>query len=145
MTNLDSSIASRVKLQPHDFFTPQPRDTALSADVFLLRKILHDWPFQEARQILNHLASAMKSGAKVVVMDVVLPRPEERVGKFAEANLRVRDLIMAQHFNSGERDVEDWMNLIDTVSPRLMLISIERPKGSTMSVLVLEKVEDHEK
>ena len=110
LTNLDSSIASRVKLQPHDFFIPQPRDTALSADMFLFRKLLHDWPFQDALQILNHLASAMKSGAQVVIMAVVLPRPEERVGKFEEASLRgVRDLTLAQFFNAGEREMEDWM------------------------------------
>ena len=144
LTTLDESIGSRVKLQPHDFFTPQPRDTGPSADAFLLRKVLHDWPFREALQILNHVAGAMKSGAQVVILDTILPRPEDRVGRFSEAKLRIRDLTMAQTFNSGVREMEDWMNLIDSVSPKLTLVGIERPKGSTMSVLVLERVEDHE-
>ena len=87
----------------------------------------------------------MKSGAQVVIMAVVLPRPGEPVGKLEEAVIRAdRDLALSQFLNAGEREMEDWMNLIDSVSPKLSLVGLERPKGSTMSVLVLERVEEHE-
>ena len=145
LATLHSSIGSRIKLQSHDFFTPQPRDTGPSADAFLLRRILHDWPFQEALQILNHIARAMKSDAQVVILDTILPRPEDRMGKFWEAKFRVRDLTMAQIFNSGVREMGDWIEVINAVSPKLKLVGVDRPKGSTWSVLVLERVEDYEK
>ena len=109
------------------------------ADVFFLRKILHDWPFNEARQILGHLAMVMRPTARVVVMDVILPVPAKGLGGFPEARIRVRDLTMAQTFNGGEREMEDWVKLIDEVRPNLRLVKVEQPKGSAMALLVLER------
>ena len=133
------SVSSRVIFPPHYFFTPQPPNTA---DVFFLRKILHDWPLTEAQQILGHIAAAMKPGALVVVMDTILPPPEKGPGGFVEAELRVRDLTMAQSFNGGEREMEDWVELIGGVRPRLRLRTWEQPKGSVMAMLVLERSKD---
>jgi 6-hydroxytryprostatin B O-methyltransferase len=137
-SQLPDAIASRLRFQPHDFFTPQPPPHS-TADVFFLRKILHDWPASEARQILGHVAAAMKPGARAVVMDTVLPPPGKGPGGLAEAGLRVRDLTMAQSFNGGEREMEDWVRLVEGVRPGLGLVRWEQPKGSAMAMLVLER------
>lgn len=66
----------------HDFFTPQP---VKYADVYLLRFILHDYPDRYAVKILENLVPALKDGARLIVMDGVLPEPntlpksEERI------------------------------------------------------------------
>ena len=133
---LPDSIVSRLTFQPHDFLTPQPLNTA---DVFFLRKILHNWSSSEAQQILGHISAAMKPGALVVVMDTVLPPPGKGLGGLVEAGLRVRDLTMAQMLNGAEREMEDWVSLIEGVRPGLGLVKWKQPKGSVMSILVLER------
>jgi len=59
-----------VKFMVHDFFKEQPvRD----ADVYLLRWILHNWRDKHCIQILRALIPALKTGARVLVMDFVMP------------------------------------------------------------------------
>ena len=110
LSDLPESVVSRVTFQPQDFFTPQ---LSQSTDVFFLRKILHDWPLSEARQILGHIAAAMKPAALVVVMELILPMTGTGRESFSEARLRDRDLTMAQKFNASEREMEDWIELIE--------------------------------
>lgn len=65
-------LAHPVKFMTHDFFTEQP---VHGADVYFLRWVLHDWSDKYSLKILRNLVPALKPGAKVVVMDAVLPKP----------------------------------------------------------------------
>ena len=136
---LPPSIASRITFQPHDFFESQPHSISAPADAFFLRKILHDWPLQEAQQILGHVSAALGPGAVVVVMDTVLPPPGDGTASLVEARLRARNLTMMQAFNSGEREMREWLELLEGVRPRLRLVEYTQPTGSFMAVLTLER------
>ena len=63
----------------HDFFTAQPRH---SADVFILRAILHDWSDAYALKILKHLRIAAKPETRLVILEQLIlyacaqPTPE---------------------------------------------------------------------
>ena len=60
----------QVTIQAHDFFTPQP---VKDADIFLLRRLLHDWPNPKAIEILKQLREVAVSGrTRVVVIDAVI-------------------------------------------------------------------------
>lgn len=52
-----------------DFFTPQP----VTADVYYLRWILHNWPDKYCVEILRNLRPALKPGAMIVIHEQVLP------------------------------------------------------------------------
>ncbi|KAJ7593960.1 S-adenosyl-L-methionine-dependent methyltransferase [Mycena floridula] len=56
----------QVKLQVHDFFSPQP---VKNAAVYFLRYIIHDWSDKEAKQILSQLRAAAGPTSKLVVFD----------------------------------------------------------------------------
>ena len=79
-----ATLKDRFEFVAHDFFTDQP----VSADVYLLRWILHDWSDKYSVRILKSLVPAMKHGAKVVVVEVCLPEPgtlslsEERQARY---------------------------------------------------------------
>ncbi|KAI7972817.1 hypothetical protein EIK77_003963 [Talaromyces pinophilus] len=136
LRDIDPSIASRISLKAHDFMQPQPPEISHLADVYLLRKILHDWPTATAHKILQNLVSSMKPGARIVVMDTILPLP----GTFPtpqEAALRVRDLIMAQNFNSNERERDDWIELFGSTTPPLRLNNEWQSMKSVMAVMEL--------
>ena len=119
--------------------------------------ILHDWPFADAVSILRHLAPCLtpapasranaKAGGRILIMDTVLPRPGS-VGVRVEAALRARDLSMLQTFNSGERDMEDWVRLIEEVGKGgcgvgLRLRDVVQPVGSSMAVLEIERDDEN--
>ena len=127
-----SDIMSRLTFQGHDFTKPQP---VQGAEVYLLRMILHDWPDIEAAAILRSIVAAMnKTKSRLLIMDTVLPKPGS-VPVSVERIMRVRDLTMLQAFNSKERDLEDWQNLLSLVGPELQLVNVNQPFGSAMSVL----------
>jgi 6-hydroxytryprostatin B O-methyltransferase len=74
-------------------------------------------------------------------MDTVLPVPSDNEDLNVEAMLRVRDLTMLETFNSRERELGDWIELLDALGkggngePRLELKGIRKPFGSMMSIL----------
>jgi 6-hydroxytryprostatin B O-methyltransferase len=130
---LKPDLASRVTFQGHDFFQPQP---VIGADIYLLRMILHDWAIPEAVRILQQLVPAMRRGSRIVIMDSVLPRPGS-IPSTKERLLRVRDLTMLQVFNSCERDLDDWTQLLSLADKRLRLTHVAQPRGSVMSLLTV--------
>lgn len=81
--SLPDTLKSRITFEEHDFFAPQP----LSADIYLLRFILHDHPDSVAVNIVKSLVPAMRNGSRLLINDGVLPEPntlpkgEERIAR----------------------------------------------------------------
>ncbi|KAF7563540.1 hypothetical protein G7046_g599 [Stylonectria norvegica] len=96
-------LTSRVTLTTHDFFKPQ----TVVADAYLFRHIFHAFSDRYAIQILKALIPALRSGARVIINDMVLPEPGS-VSAFEEKGVRTIDVLMQTVCNSRERDVEDW-------------------------------------
>ncbi|KAL1953850.1 hypothetical protein VTO42DRAFT_2110 [Malbranchea cinnamomea] len=128
---LGVSVTSRISFVGHNFFEPQPFH---GADVYLLRMILHDWPKRDAVTILRNLVPALKSSSRIIIMDTVLPRPGS-IPSAQERLLRARDMTMLEAFNSLERDLDDWKDLLACADSRLRLENVVQPVGSVMSVL----------
>ncbi|CAI7642017.1 unnamed protein product [Penicillium viridicatum] len=126
-------LSTRISYKAHSFFDPQPVN---DADVYLLRMILHDWAFDDSVRILIRLVAALKPGARIIIMDTVLPGPGS-IPASKERLLRVRDLTMMQVFNSQERHLEDWLEIFTKVDQRLKVQKIEQPAGSVLSLVVL--------
>ena len=127
---LSADIKDRVSFQAHDFFTPQP----VTAAVYLLRFILHDYSDLYATRILKCLVPAMKPGSRLIVVDGVLP-PPNTMPSSEERLIRIMDLEMMTTFNAKEREIEDWTSLFAQADPRLKLHNVIRPPGSVNSIL----------
>ena len=131
---LPEPLSSRITFRGHDFFTPQVVE---DASVYLLRMILHDWPDAEAKKILQNHVEVLRKGARLIIMDTVLPTPGS-VPNHEESLLRYRDLTMMQMFNSKERELSDWVALLDGLYVdgwKLFLIDLVKIFGSVMSVM----------
>lgn len=61
--------SERLSLVAGDFF----RDALPSCDLYLLMDILHDWPDAECEVILKAVRKAAPSGAKLLVIELVVP------------------------------------------------------------------------
>ncbi|MCF6149981.1 MAG: methyltransferase [Candidatus Kuenenia sp.] len=68
-----SNQANRLHVVGGDFFSAVPG----GADVYLLRHVIHDWLDEDAVSILRNCRDAMSPGAKVLVVEMVLPSENE--------------------------------------------------------------------
>ena len=64
-----AGVADRVTTVGQSFFDPLPA----SADLYLLKSVLSDWPDREALAILRRCAEAARPAGRVVVLNGVLP------------------------------------------------------------------------
>ncbi|PFH55089.1 hypothetical protein XA68_10775 [Ophiocordyceps unilateralis] len=132
-------IRDRISFMGHDFFTAQP-DMDMTPDVYLLRLIIHDWPREKARIILSHLAAGLKTkakpGGRIVIMETVLPPPAV-IPLLREARLRSRDLTMMENFNSGERELDEWKQLLASTHPKLQILHRTQPPESLLDLMVV--------
>ncbi|KAK0387710.1 hypothetical protein NLU13_3955 [Sarocladium strictum] len=123
--NVPSALSSRVTFTAHSFFEPQP----VSADIYMLKLILHDWPDKESVQILKGLTTSMKPGARVLFIDYVgkqggeegtadLPRSIAQMGTST-------DLRMMALFATRERPASAWKELFKRADERYELVRVE--------------------
>jgi hypothetical protein len=64
-----AGVAGRAMAVGQSFFDPLPA----GADLYLLRKVLNDWPDREATAILSRCAEAARPHGRVVVLSGVAP------------------------------------------------------------------------
>jgi 2,7-dihydroxy-5-methyl-1-naphthoate 7-O-methyltransferase len=64
-----AGVADRITTVAQSFFDPLPA----GADLYLLKKVLNDWPDREATAILSRCAEAARPGGCVVVLGGVVP------------------------------------------------------------------------
>jgi len=156
--NAGASVQGRVTFQSHDFFTPQPVTppqpsqpftTAMNSQaehreggvkVFLLSRILHDWPDAECLLILWHLVTIMKASptkaVKILLMERVLPNHPGEIPLHEEAQIRALDLLMFTTFGAAcERSRGEWQALLKRADERLVLQKVTRLEGSELSIL----------
>jgi hypothetical protein len=65
----DSGVADRVTISAQSFFGPLPA----GADLYLLKKVLNDWPDEPTVAILRRCAEAASGGGRIVVLGGVSP------------------------------------------------------------------------
>ncbi|KAL4860742.1 hypothetical protein BDV12DRAFT_204734 [Aspergillus spectabilis] len=121
---------SEVEFQPHDFFTPQP----ITADIYLFRWVLHDWPDEYVIQILRQLIPALKPGAKVVVNESLCP-DSGSLPVAMERYIRYMDLMMLAINKSRLRDEGEWRGLFEMADGRFDGVRCWVTEGSALAVI----------
>jgi hypothetical protein len=66
---LESALAGRCEVIGGSFFESAPS----GCDIYLLKQVLHNWDDECARNILRHIAREMTQGAKLLVIEQVIP------------------------------------------------------------------------
>jgi hypothetical protein len=69
-----ADVADRVEVVGQSFFDPLPA----GADVYVLKKVLDDWPDEETVAILRRCSEAAPAGGRVVVLGGVSPEEAAR-------------------------------------------------------------------
>jgi methylase of polypeptide subunit release factors len=119
-------VETRCVLQPGSFFDEVPP----SGDVYLLKSVLHDWDDEPAVRLLQRCAAALHPGAKLVVLERLLP---ERLSAAIEHRAVVRsDLNMLVALAGRERRLADYRALFERAG--LVLLAV-RPLAVGFSAM----------
>ena len=122
--------AERITFQTHDFFHVQ--ETV--ADAYLLRQILHDWPDEDAERIVKNLVPALRPGARILVMDIIVPEPGV-TSPYMEKYLRTYDVSMFSMFSGKERTLSQLRGIVERCDVRLHFEGMTCPAGSAATLL----------
>jgi O-methyltransferase domain len=118
-----ASGSAHYELVAGDFFEGVPQ----GADVYLLKKVLHNWKDQQCVQILTNCRRAMHSSAVVLVCEQVVP-DDPNQGAFAKG----LDLLMGLEQQGEERTREEFRALYEASGFRLERVI---PTASPHSIL----------
>jgi hypothetical protein len=126
-----SSVSSRVSFHVHDFWMPQ---SIRGAEVYLFRTIMHDYSDEYAVKILRATVPAMKPGARIIVIDTVVP-PRDTVPNSVYRVVLGLDMQMMVCMNSLERTAEEWEALFQKADERLVLRNVNQQPGVAFAVI----------
>ncbi len=136
-TNVPSELASkRISFRSHDIFTQQ----TTPADVYFLKRILHDWPDKYAAEILRNLLPSLKPGGRIVLAEMVPPPTHDAQGRPLlplpmRRQFSALDLQMLASFNSVERNLDGWSALAKRADPRLRVANVASQPGAPLSLI----------
>ncbi|HEX6451905.1 MAG TPA: methyltransferase [Trebonia sp.] len=99
----DSNLSGRVTTMAGDFFKSVP-----AADVYVLSYVLHDWDDEECRRILGNIANAANPGARLVIVEAVIPPGDQ------PHPAKVIDVTMLAMNHGRERTEEQYRALLDS-------------------------------
>ncbi|MFE3001456.1 methyltransferase [Nocardia sp. NPDC059246] len=97
-----AGLAERVDVVAGDFFAAVP-----TADIYVLGYILHDWDDVSSRRILASIAAAAAPGARVLVIEGMVPAGD------APHLTKAIDLTMLGMLTGKERSEQEYRELLD--------------------------------
>ncbi len=97
-------VEERCQIKAGSFFDSIPA----GGDVYMLSRILHDWPDEKAAVILANCRKSIKEGGTLLIRENVLPEqdPEEKATEL--------DVIMLAVTGGEERTESEWKNLLES-------------------------------
>lgn len=112
-------VADRCELVAGDFFTDVPDD----ADRYVLKHVLHDWPDQDAGRLLSACRRAMRPGARLVIIEHVVP-----ADGIPDEGLAHLDLTMLVAHGARERKLAELQRLLGAAGLEVArVVDIDEP------------------
>ncbi|MFH8345655.1 methyltransferase [Streptomyces sp. NPDC018045] len=116
-------LTGRWQTHAGDFFDAVPP----GADVYLLKRILHDWNDADCVRVLRACRTAMtRPGSRLLAIDAVLPPGNET------HPAKSMDVLMMTSLNGRERDEPAFHRLLAAAGLR---VTRTIPTGSTLSIV----------
>jgi O-methyltransferase domain len=97
----EAALGNRVEFVAGSFFERVPE-----GDAYILSGILHDWDDESAARILRTIREAAPLGARLLILESVVPSGNEPHGA------KWLDLLMLALLAGRERDEEQWRGLL---------------------------------
>lgn len=115
-------LQGRCDLVAGNFFDRVPT----GGDIYILKKVIHDWEDSDARIILSNCKKAMPKSSRLLLIELIVPAPN--VPSFAKS----LDLLMLAYAGGRERTEDEYCELLTSVGFRLQRVI---PTSSTVSII----------
>jgi len=143
------SVKSRISFMEHNFWDPQ----TVTADVYFMRMVMHDWSDEGCIKILKNIIPKMKENTRIVIVDAVLPDANtipmvyEKLQRYVSSSYllgewaadltqnRTMDLSMMTLVGGKERSGQEWELLMQKADPRLKIVKVSLPPGSQFGLI----------
>jgi O-methyltransferase domain/Dimerisation domain len=102
-------VEERVTIEPGDFFETVPA----GGDVYILSHIIHDWNDEQCLAILANCRNAMKPGARLLIVEMVLPDGD------TPHRGKLLDMVMLAITGGQERTEAEYADLLRRAAFRL--------------------------
>ena len=106
------NLKNKVTFKAGSFFETIP----CNADIYVLKRILHDWNNEKSLKILQACKKEMKPGATLLIIDAIVAKHNER--DFAKDI----DIAMLILFGGQERTLTEWESLLEKADLHLQNI-----------------------
>ncbi len=123
----ERGLQERCRTVPCDFF----REVPGGMDAYMLSHILHDWPDEKCRVILENCYRAMEPGTKLLVVEMMVPPGN------TPSVAKLLDLEMMVVTGGRERTEEEFKELLETTGFRF---SRTFPTGE--SIFIIEGIRE---
>ncbi|MFE7302304.1 methyltransferase [Streptomyces sp. NPDC057579] len=117
----EQAVTGRWTLADGDFFTAVP-----PGDIYLIKRILHDWDDERSAVILDNCRRALRPGGRILVLDAVVPPGN------APHQSKALDLMMMASLVGRERTEADFTALFEATGLRLSRVV---PTDTVLSVV----------
>jgi C-methyltransferase len=108
----EHNVSDRVRIAGGSFFDGIPG----GGDAYILKNVIHDWPDDEAIQILRNVRAAADGGTTILVIECVIPEHDrESIGKWT-------DLEMLLASAARERTAAEYRHLLLQAGFRMMRV-----------------------
>jgi len=108
----EAGVLDRVRIVARSFFDEVPG----GGDLYVLCRVLHNWDDASAGRVLARVRAAMPAGARLVVLEELLPttaRPlSASAGAWAAPRTRIVDLLMMVLMEGRDRTAEEYVKLL---------------------------------
>jgi hypothetical protein len=115
----------RITAQAGSFFDGLPP----GADRYMLIRVLHDWPDEDARRILRSCRAAMSDGSRLLIVEALM-EPDPSLGSRTEYLIDVQ--MMAMFGRARERTQGEYGGLLAETGFDLVKVM---PTSSSVSIL----------
>lgn len=107
----ERGVSARVHAVAVDFFDCVP----VGGDVYILSRILHDWPDDACLKILTTCRAAMKPESKLCIVEQIKPGDDE-LDTAERIDLALKDLNMLVLVGGQERTLAEYTALLEATS-----------------------------
>lgn len=118
-----AGVADRCQLVEGDFFESVPR----GADAYLMKSVIHDSDDERCVTILKNCRRAMAKGAKLLVVEAVLPPTVEP--SFTRLGVIMSDLNMLLNTGGRERTEAEFASLLRLADLKLSAVVATPPRS----------------
>lgn len=128
--DVPSDVGDRLSWVTGDFRV----DIPAGADVYLLSRILHDWPDTESAAIVRTCSAAMRPGARLCILEQITPDHRDET-LIDQLDFALKDLNMLVLVGGQERSLPEYEVILRGAG-----LAIERVHaGNTCDVIVAQK------